>query len=45
MQEYQLKRAKELGYHVAVSQASNEDYRLYRQLGYKKGVIFANIKN
>ena len=36
MQEYRLKRAKELGYHVAVLQASDESYPLYRQLGYKE---------
>lgn len=40
MQEYRLKRAKELGYHVAVLQASSEGYALYRRLGYKECGVF-----
>jgi len=44
MQEYRLKRAKELGYHIAVLQASNEGYSLYRRLGYKECGIFKEYK-
>lgn len=44
MQEYRLKRAKELGYHVAVLQASDEGYPLYRQLGYKECGHFREYK-
>ena len=44
MQEYRLKRAKDLGYHVAVLQASNEGYPLYRQLGYKECGHFREYK-
>jgi len=44
MQEYRLKRAKELGYHVAVLQASNEGYLLYQQLGYKECGYFREYK-
>lgn len=36
MQAYQLKRAKELGYHIAVLQASHEGQLLYQQVGYKE---------
>lgn len=36
MQHYRLKRAKELGYHMAVLQASQEGYSLYKKLGYKQ---------
>ena len=35
MQQYRLKRAKELGYHIAVLQASDAGYALYRRLGYQ----------
>ncbi|MDP3562352.1 MAG: bifunctional GrpB family protein/GNAT family N-acetyltransferase [Legionellaceae bacterium] len=44
MQEYRLKRAKDLGYHVAVLQASDEGYPLYRQLGYKECGHFREYK-
>jgi GrpB-like predicted nucleotidyltransferase (UPF0157 family)/GNAT superfamily N-acetyltransferase len=44
MQEYRLKRAKELGYHVAVLQSSNEGYSLYQQLGYKECGYFREYK-
>ncbi|ASQ47465.1 dephospho-CoA kinase/protein folding accessory domain-containing protein [Legionella clemsonensis] len=44
MQEYRLKRAKDLGYHIAVLQASNEGYPLYRQLGYKACGHFREYK-
>ncbi len=40
MQQYCLKRAKELGYHIAVLQASNVEYSLYQRLGYKECGIF-----
>lgn len=36
MQEYRLKRAKDLGYHIAVLQASSDGYPLYQKLGYKE---------
>ena len=44
MQEYRLKRAKDLGYHVAVLQASSEGYPLYQQLGYKECGHFREYK-
>ncbi len=44
MQEYRLKRAKDLGYHIAVLQASSEGYPLYRQLGYKECGHFREYK-
>lgn len=44
MQQYHLKRAKELGYHIAVLQASSEGYRLYQRLGYKECGIFREFK-
>lgn len=44
MQEYQLKRAKDLGYHIAVLQASTEGYPLYQQLGYKECGHFREYK-
>nr|HAT8714345.1 GNAT family N-acetyltransferase [Legionella jordanis] len=44
MQEYRLKRAKDLGYHIAVLQASSEGYPLYRQLGYKEYGRFREYK-
>ena len=44
MQEYRLKRAKDLGYHVAVLQASNEGYPLYQQLGYQECGHFREFK-
>lgn len=36
MQEFRLKRAKELGYHVAVLQASSDRYPFYNKLDYKE---------
>lgn len=44
MQEYRLKRAKELGYHIAVLQASNEGYPLYLKLGYRPCGVFREFK-
>ena len=44
MQEFRLKRAKELGYHVAVLQASSEGYSLYKKLGYKECGEFREFK-
>lgn len=44
MQLYRLKRAKELGYHIAVLQASSEGYSLYKQLGYKECGVFREFK-
>lgn len=44
MQEYRLKRAKDLGYHIAVLQASSEGYPLYRKLGYKECGLFREYK-
>lgn len=44
MQEYRLKRAKDLGYHIAVLQASSEGYPLYQQLGYKECGHFREYK-
>jgi len=44
MQQYRLKRAKDLGYHIAVLQASTEGYPLYRQLGYKECGHFYEYK-
>ncbi|HEX4045035.1 MAG TPA: bifunctional GrpB family protein/GNAT family N-acetyltransferase [Gammaproteobacteria bacterium] len=44
MQQYRLKRAKELGYHIAVLQASNEGYLLYKKLGYKECGVFREFK-
>lgn len=44
MQEYRLKRAKELGYHIAALQASSEGYSLYQRLGYKECDIFKEFK-
>ncbi|CEK11846.1 bifunctional GrpB family protein/GNAT family N-acetyltransferase [Legionella hackeliae] len=44
MQQYRLKRAKELGYHIAVLQASEGGYSLYKQLGYKECGSFREYK-
>jgi GrpB-like predicted nucleotidyltransferase (UPF0157 family)/predicted acetyltransferase len=44
MQQYRLKRAKELGYHIAVLQASSEGYSLYKYLGYKECGVFREFK-
>lgn len=45
MQEYRLKRAKELGYHIAVLKVSHEDYPHYKKLGYKECGIFREFKH
>ncbi len=44
MQEYRLKRAKDLGYHIAVLQASRVGYPLYKKLGYKECGVFREFK-
>lgn len=44
MQEHRLKRAKDLGYHIAVLQASSEGYPLYKKLGYKECGLFREFK-
>ena len=44
MQEYRLKRAKDLGYSIAVLQASSEGYSLYKKLGYKECGVFREYK-
>ncbi|MBA3662407.1 MAG: GNAT family N-acetyltransferase [Gammaproteobacteria bacterium] len=44
MQQYRLKRAKELGYHIAVLQASSAGYPLYQKLGYKGCGVFREFK-
>jgi len=44
MQYYRLKRAKELGYNIAVLQASSEGHPLYQRLGYKECGIFREFK-
>lgn len=44
MQQFRLKRAKELGYHVAVLQASAEGYPLYQKLGYRECGVFKEYK-
>ncbi|WP_133128515.1 bifunctional GrpB family protein/GNAT family N-acetyltransferase [Legionella nagasakiensis] len=44
MQQYRLKCAKDLGYHIAVLQASGEGYSLYRQLGYQECGGFREFK-
>lgn len=44
MQEFRLKRAKELGYHIAVLQASSDGYPLYKKLGYKECGVFKEFK-
>jgi GrpB-like predicted nucleotidyltransferase (UPF0157 family) len=44
MQYYRLKRAKDLGYHIAVLQTSYESYMLYTKLGYKECGVFKKFK-
>ena len=44
MQYYRLKRAKDLGYHIAVLQASHESYPIYTKLGYKECGTFREFK-
>jgi GNAT superfamily N-acetyltransferase len=40
MLEYRLKRAKNLGYHIAVLQASHTGYPLYKKMGYNDCGVF-----
>lgn len=44
MQQFRLNRAKELGFHIAVLQASTEGYSLYKKLGYKEFCIVREFK-
>ncbi len=44
MQAFRLKRAKDLGYHIAVLQASNEGLPLYKKLGYQTCGEFREFK-
>ncbi|RDI42534.1 bifunctional GrpB family protein/GNAT family N-acetyltransferase [Aquicella lusitana] len=44
MQQFRLKRAKDLGYHIAVLQASDEGFPLYQRLGYKECGYFREFK-
>ncbi|MBA2655435.1 MAG: GNAT family N-acetyltransferase [Tatlockia sp.] len=44
MQIYRLNRAKDLGYHVAVLQASHVGYSLYKKMGYKECGVFNEFK-
>ncbi len=44
MQQFRLKRAKDLNYHIAVLQASHEGYPLYKKLGYKSCGDFREFK-
>lgn len=44
MQQFRLQRAKELGYHIAVLQASNSGHSLYKKLGYKECGKFREFK-
>lgn len=44
MQYYQLERAKEFGYHIAVLQAVHESYLLYKKIGYEKCETFRKFK-
>lgn len=44
MQQFRLNRAKDLGYHIAVLQASQEGYPLYQKLGYKECAVFREFK-
>jgi len=44
MQQYCLKRAKEIGYHIAVLQVSSEECPLYKKLGYKECGVFREFK-
>lgn len=44
MQQFRLKRAKTLGYHIAVLQASHEGYPLYKKLGYQACGAYQEFK-
>ncbi|VVC76989.1 hypothetical protein AQUSIP_23160 [Aquicella siphonis] len=44
MQQFRLMRAKEMGYRMAVLQASQEGFPLYKRLGYKECGLFREYK-
>lgn len=44
MQYYRLQRAKQLGYHIAVLQASKQGLPLYKKLGYQECGVFKEYK-
>lgn len=44
MQQFRLHRAKKLGYHIAVLQASHEGYPLYQKLGYQSCETYQEFK-
>ena len=44
MQQFRLKRARDMGYHIAVLQASREGFPLYQRLGYKVCGQFREFK-
>lgn len=44
MQYYMFKRAKDLGYHIMVLEASDQGYPLYQRLGYKECGLFREYK-
>jgi len=44
LQQFRLKRAKDLGYHIAVLQASEMGYPLYKKLGYNECGVFSEFK-
>lgn len=44
MQQFRLHRAKTLGYHIAVLQASHEGYPLYQKLGYQSCETYQEFK-
>lgn len=44
MQQFRLNRAKTLGYHIAVLQASHEGYPLYKKLGYQRCETYQEFK-
>lgn len=44
MQEFRLKRAKDLGFHIAVLLASSRDYSWYRRFGYEACGVYNYFK-
>jgi predicted acetyltransferase len=44
MQRFRLKLAKDRGYSIAVLQASDQGYPLYKKLGYKECGVFSEFK-
>ncbi|EKD72122.1 MAG: acetyltransferase [uncultured bacterium] len=44
MQQFRLQRAKKLGYHLAVLQASNEGLPVYQKMGYNECGVFREFK-